>query len=95
MSTQQISDAEYAAALAAVAEPSPAAASTPIALTESESMLYCHMLTLERGRLEQEYLPEDQVHHAVATWAGASPQLPLPGEEGCPPDPTPSLRFAP
>jgi hypothetical protein len=69
--TRDILDAY--AALSAVPELSPAAESPPIALTESESMLYRHMLTLERGRLEQEFLPADQVHHAVATWGGVHP----------------------
>jgi hypothetical protein len=91
--TRDIFDAY--AALSAVAEPSPAAESPPMALTESESMLYCHMLTLERGRLEQEFLPADQVHHAVETWGGASPPLPGPGADGCTADPTPTPRFAP
>jgi hypothetical protein len=68
--TRDIFDAYEA--LSAVAEPSPAAASPPIALTESESMLYCHMRTLERGRLEQEFLPADQVGDAVATWGSGS-----------------------
>jgi hypothetical protein len=62
------------AALSAVAEPDPAAESPPIALTEPESMLYRHLRTLERGRLEQEFLPTQLVGDAVATWAsGRSP----------------------
>ena len=62
------------AALSAVAEPDPAAESPPIALTEPESMLYRHLRTLERGRLEQEFLPTQLVSNAVATWAsGRSP----------------------
>jgi hypothetical protein len=58
------------AALSAVAERDPAAESPPIALTEAESMLYRHLRTLERGRLEQEFLPTQLVGDAVATWAG-------------------------
>jgi hypothetical protein len=91
--TRDILDAY--AALSAGPELSPAAESPPIALTESESMLYRHMLTLESGRLEQEFLPADQVHHAVATWGGASTPLPVPGADGCPADPTLAPRLAP
>jgi hypothetical protein len=37
-------------------------------------MLYLHLRTLERGRLEQEFLPTQLVGDAVATWAsGRSP----------------------
>ena len=62
------------AALSAVAERDPAAESPPTALTEAESMLYRHLRTLERGRLEQEFLPTQLVGDAVATWAsGRSP----------------------
>jgi hypothetical protein len=35
-------------------------------------MLYRHLRELERGRLEQEFLPADQVGDALATWRGGS-----------------------
>jgi hypothetical protein len=63
---------EAHAALSAVVEPSPAAESPPIGLTAAESMLYRHLRSLERGRLEQEFLPVDQVRDALATWSGGS-----------------------
>jgi len=63
---------EAHSALSAVVEPSPAAASPPIGLTAAESILYRHLRSLERGRLEQEFLPVDQVRDAVATWSGGS-----------------------
>ena len=66
--TREIFDAH--AARSAVAEPDPADESPPIARTEAESMLYRHLRTLERGRLEQEFLPTDLVGDAVANWAG-------------------------
>jgi len=65
--TRDIFDAH--AALSAVAEPSPAAESPPIGLTTAESVLYRHLRSLERGRLEQEFLPADQVSDALATWS--------------------------
>ncbi len=63
---------EAHALLSAVVEPSPAAESPPIGLTAAESMLYRHLRSLERGRLEQEFLPVDQVGDALATWSGGS-----------------------
>jgi hypothetical protein len=63
---------ETHAALSAVAEPSPAAESPPIGLTAAESILYRHLRSLERGRLEQEFLPVDQVRDALAIWNGES-----------------------
>jgi hypothetical protein len=63
---------EAHAALSAVVEPSPAAESPPIGLTAAESMLYRHLRSLERGRLEQEFLPVDQVRDALAAWSGGS-----------------------
>jgi hypothetical protein len=38
----------------------------------AESMLYRHLRALEKGRLEQEFLPADQVGDALATWGGES-----------------------
>jgi hypothetical protein len=66
--TRGIFDAH--AALSAVVEPSPAVENPPIALTDAESMLYRHLRSLERGRLEQEFLPADQVSGALAIWGG-------------------------
>ncbi len=68
--TRDIFDAH--AALSAVTEPSPAAESPPTVLIDAESMLYRHLRSLERGRLEQEFLPMDQVRDALATWSGGS-----------------------
>jgi hypothetical protein len=68
--TRDLFDAH--AAPSAVPEPSPAAETPPTALTEAESMLYRHLRELERGRLEQEFLPADQVGDALATWRGGS-----------------------
>jgi hypothetical protein len=68
--TRDIFDAH--AALSAVAEPSPAAESPPTVLTDAESMLYRHLRSLERGRLEQEFLPANQVSDALATWGSGS-----------------------
>lgn len=68
--TREIFDAY--AALSAVAEPGPAAESPPIEFTAAESILYRHLRSLERGRLEQEFVPAAPVSDALATWGNGS-----------------------
>ena len=53
----------------AVAEPVPAPAST--GLLPAEAALDAHLRTLQRGRLEQEFLPAPLVALALAQWATA------------------------
>jgi hypothetical protein len=53
----------------AVPEKIPASAAAPTNLTPTETSLYYHLLTSERGRLEQEFLPATLVHRAVSIWA--------------------------
>jgi hypothetical protein len=55
-----------------VVEKIPASATPPTHLTAAETSLYEHLLTSERGRLEQEFLPSSLVHAAVKGWALAS-----------------------
>ncbi|ARU59583.1 hypothetical protein OLMES_5604 [Oleiphilus messinensis] len=52
----------------AVHEPALAQQVTPEGLTETESRFYDYLLTQERGRLEQEYLPEAGVKMALKCW---------------------------
>ncbi len=53
----------------AVVEPVVAQRKAPTGLTESEADLYQYLLEQEKGRLEQEYLPEQEVHEALYAWA--------------------------
>lgn len=53
---------------AAVAEATPASDDPPAGLTEDELALYRHLLSLERGRLEQEFLAAELVRDAVRGW---------------------------
>jgi len=41
-------------------------------LTESEAKLYQRLQQSDRGRLEQEFLPVDVVHSAIADWIDGS-----------------------
>lgn len=59
----------YAAALA-VSEPVPAGAEPPEGLTVVEADFYQYLLSKERGRLEQEFLPPDLVAAALTAWHG-------------------------
>ena len=52
----------------AVPEQVPAQQGAPEGLSEAEVRLYTHLVGLERGRLEQEYLPDDEVHSALKDW---------------------------
>lgn len=52
----------------AVAEPNAAATEPPRALNVAEQALYRKLLTLDRGRLEQEYLPVEEVVVALRLW---------------------------
>lgn len=52
----------------AVPEPVPAQSAPPESLTESEAAFYQHLLSLARGRLEQEYLPPEDVKTALNDW---------------------------
>ena len=53
----------------AVPEPSVAQETTPEGLSPSESEFYRYISQLERGRLEQEYLPEKEVHRELKHWS--------------------------
>lgn len=52
----------------AVVEPVVAGTQIPEYLIESEKLLYQTLLNSEAGRLEQEYLPVNVVHDAIARW---------------------------
>ena len=54
----------------AVAEPVPASDLLPDSLHPHEAALAQHLRTLDKGRLEQEFLPVETVAGAFATWAG-------------------------
>lgn len=53
----------------AVVEPVKAQDAAPDGLQPCEADFYRYLLARERGRLEQEYLPKDQVEKAMAAWA--------------------------
>ena len=53
----------HAVAESVIAHPSP-----PDALTTCEKTLYLHLLTCERGRLEQEFISRENVAVALAAW---------------------------
>ena len=52
-----------------VVEPVKAQDSAPDGLQPDEADLYRYLLTRECGRLEQEYLPRDQVERIMTAWA--------------------------
>lgn len=52
-----------------VAEPVPASSDAPSSLSSSETALYEMLIQSERGRLEQEFLPESIVTAAIQGWA--------------------------
>ena len=54
----------------AVEEPQPAESVAPTGLTTGEAELYNALLEAERGRLEQEFLPEALVQRAIGEWVG-------------------------
>jgi len=53
----------------AVTEPQPASSTPPGGLTYEEAELYIQLLQAKRGRLEQEFLPKEDIHQAVREWA--------------------------
>lgn len=57
----------------AVVEPAIAGPDAPANLSPQEERLYRLMVTAERGRLEQEYLPVDCVHRALSEWRNSAP----------------------
>lgn len=52
----------------AVVEPVTASQSAPSMLTEHETALYYHLVGLEKGRLEQEFVPDALVKREIARW---------------------------
>ena len=54
----------------AVPEPATAGAKPPEGLTVSEASFYCYLLEQQNGRLEQEYLPVNEVQRVLRAWAG-------------------------
>ncbi|AMK79145.1 MULTISPECIES: Wadjet anti-phage system protein JetD domain-containing protein [Methylomonas] len=56
----------------AVHEPVVAQSASPEGLTDCEAYFYQYLLNQERGRLEQEYLPEHEVENALSAWATQS-----------------------
>ncbi|MCP8900939.1 Wadjet anti-phage system protein JetD domain-containing protein [Gilvimarinus xylanilyticus] len=61
---------QYAAG-SAVPEPVTAQSTAPDGLTDKEASFYCYLLSQERGRLEQEYLPQNAVERALRAWLKA------------------------
>ncbi len=57
----------------AVVEPAIAGPDAPANLFPPEESLYRVLVTAERGRLEQEYLPVDRVHRALREWRNSAP----------------------
>lgn len=53
----------------AVPEPVTAQSTAPENLTEGETAFFYHLLSLNRGRLEQEYLPPEAVQQALRNWS--------------------------
>lgn len=60
------------AASLAVKEPMAAADAPPAGLSDAEAALFLRLLALPRGRIEQEFLPLDEVHERLAEWASAA-----------------------
>ncbi len=63
-------------ASSAVPENAPAASTPPDSLTAGETALYQHLLSCEKGRLEQEFLPASLVHATIRSWAEESVSSP-------------------
>lgn len=61
---------QYAPALA-VREPVPVEGGIPDGLTADERAFFAHLVTQERGRLEQEFLPSELVSQALCAWHSA------------------------
>ncbi|CAH0447638.1 hypothetical protein [Ralstonia syzygii] len=60
---------QYAPELA-VCEPTPVDGGIPDGLTLDEGAFFAYLLTQERGRLEQEFLPKELVSKALCAWQG-------------------------
>ncbi len=56
----------------AVAEPVTAGESIPSKLTDQEKALYLRLCRSEKGRLEQEFIPDDRVKNEIARWHALS-----------------------
>lgn len=54
----------------AVVEPTVAQENVPEGLTDSEADFYLYLLNLDKGRLEQEYLPSSILEKTFSTWLG-------------------------
>jgi hypothetical protein len=52
----------------AVCEDTPALPDPPNGLSQEEQTLYCYLRGLQKGRLEQEFLPAAEVANALAQW---------------------------
>lgn len=52
-----------------VQEPQVASTTPPTGLTQEEKRLFYQLLSLTKGRLEQEFLPKEEVAQAVTEWA--------------------------
>lgn len=52
----------------AVPEKAPAASIPPDLLSDLETQLYLHLRSLQKGRLEQEFLPPSLVHSTLGEW---------------------------
>jgi hypothetical protein len=63
--TREVFDTHSAGA---VTEKAPPSGTPPAGLTPEETALYHHLLSLPKGRLEQEFLPAAQVHEAIRAW---------------------------
>lgn len=59
---------EHHQASLAVTEPTTAGVTAPAELNDDEKSLYKHLLGKARGRLEQEFLPVEQVFSALHAW---------------------------
>ena len=57
---------------AAVHESFPAAAAPPEGLTSEEQEFYSYLLVLEKGRVEQEFIPRERVVAALEQWRGSA-----------------------
>lgn len=59
----------------AVAEPVPAPDTPHLSASPAETALSAHLRTLQRGRLEQEFLPASVVAQAAGDWRWDSPEM--------------------
>jgi hypothetical protein len=73
--TQQIFESQRLTL--AVCEPTPADEEPPSALDETEKALYRYLCEAEKGRLEQEFLPQATVSTALKAWREGSTEAKL------------------